>query len=220
MRGRERLPWLWQWNRKAERAMSGSKASAIAEFIDTTGTAAPYDEGPDASQISGRGPRLYVLPPLPSPAVALQRGDDTAARQNADPSVQMGQKTTPEAANLNLPFFLPVSPKPVGRFIALARREGIVEDVRADEFDARLVDLMGNDDELVATFPTDDLSSEDAHLLTVGAVFYWIVGYNENASGQRSRVAEIKFRRLPARRKKDLANARVEAQSIRRELGL
>jgi hypothetical protein len=121
---------------------------------------------------------------------------------------------------LHQPVRIPAQLRSAGRFIPLARREGVVAEVRRDEFDARLTDIMGDEEDVSITFPKDDLSADDTGLLKPGAVFYWIVGYVENPTGQRSRTAEIKFRRLPARRPRDMVRAKAEAESIRRELDL
>lgn len=121
---------------------------------------------------------------------------------------------------LHLPVRLPALIRPSGRFIALARWEGVVTEVRHEEFDARLTDIMGDEDDVSMTFPNDDVSLDDISLLKAGAIFYWIVGYVESSTGQRSRMAEIKFRRLPARRLRDMERAKAEAEAIRRELDL
>lgn len=92
--------------------------------------------------------------------------------------------------------------------------------MRDDEFDATLVDIHGNEDDVSLTFPREDVSLQDLPLLQPGAVFYWVVGCQESAVGQRSRVAETKFRRLPVRRAKDWEQAAQQARKIRGELGL
>lgn len=105
-------------------------------------------------------------------------------------------------------------------FIALEKREGVVLEVGDEEFEARLVDTLGDSPDVVATFPFEDLSVDGRRLLKPGAVFYWNVGYTVSAAGQRSRVADLVFRRVPARRDSDLSSARKRARAIRRELGV
>lgn len=112
--------------------------------------------------------------------------------------------------------------KPSGLFVATGKWEGIVESVddMANEFDVRMADILHSGDELFMTFSKDDVSPEDALLVVPGAVFYWVVGYYDRVSGQRTRVAELKFRRLPVRRARDLARARERARRTLLELGL
>jgi hypothetical protein len=107
-------------------------------------------------------------------------------------------------------------------FVATGKWEGVVESVDQEggEFDVRMADVLRGDNELFMTFSMDDVSPEDVRMVVPGAVFYWLVGYYDRLSGQRTRVAELKFRRLPVRRDRDLARARERAKATRLELGL
>lgn len=106
------------------------------------------------------------------------------------------------------------STKPSGLFVATGKWEGVVEsiDEKAAEFDVRMADILRDGEDLFMTFSMDDVSPEDAGMVVPGAVFYWLVGYYDRVSGQRTRVAELKFRRLPVRRDRDLARARERAK--------
>jgi hypothetical protein len=115
---------------------------------------------------------------------------------------------------------LPVHAAPKQKFIPLSRREGVVLEVRQDEFDARLVDLDGDEGDLDATFAIEELSPDDVPLLRPGAVFYWTIGYLDDQVRRRTRVSDLRFRRLPHEDVKGLAEAEAEADQIRRELGL
>jgi len=101
-----------------------------------------------------------------------------------------------------------------------------VLEVKQDEFTARLTNLANAPDQydtfgdLEATFSVHDLSRDDVPLLREGAIFYWNIGYFDDQSGQRHRVDEIRFRRLPAWSQSQLTSARSEAEQIRRELGI
>ncbi|MCW5790245.1 MAG: hypothetical protein KIT72_07485 [Polyangiaceae bacterium] len=111
---------------------------------------------------------------------------------------------------------------PSGLFTTTGRWEGVVEhiDEGTGEFDVRMVDLLHDEgDDLFMTFSVDDVSREDVPMVKQGAIFYWVVGYYDNVSGQRTRIAELKFRRLPARRSTDLARARERAQATLLKLG-
>lgn len=115
---------------------------------------------------------------------------------------------------------LPVRAAPGQKFIPLSRREGVVLEVRQDEFDARLVDLDGDESDLDATFAIEELSPVDVPLLRPGAVFYWTIGYLDNQVRRRTRVSDLRFRRLPYVEARGLMDAEAEADQIRRELGL
>jgi hypothetical protein len=85
-------------------------------------------------------------------------------------------------------------------FRVLNRWEGLVEDVDLvhDEFSARIQDLTNPKvAEETATFSLDDVSDSDRHLVTVGAIFYWFIGYHTSKHGQTTRQSLIRFRRLP-----------------------
>jgi hypothetical protein len=115
---------------------------------------------------------------------------------------------------------LPGYSAPKQKFVPLSRREGVVLEVRDDEFDARLVDLDGSEGDLDATFATEELSPDDVSLLRVGAVFYWTIGYFDDQVRRRSRVSDLRFRRLPSEDPEGIADAEAEADQILRDLGL
>jgi hypothetical protein len=119
------------------------------------------------------------------------------------------------------PVFLPKrTVQPRTHFIPLEKREGIVLEIGEGEFEARLIDTLGDEPEVTATFSFEDLSEDGRRLLEPGAVFYFNVGYSVSPSGQRSRVADLVFRRLPGRRNADVAAARRRADKVLDELGL
>ena len=88
------------------------------------------------------------------------------------------------------------------------RSEGVVLEVREDEFDVRIVELDGHEVDLEATFAVEELLPDEVALLRVGSVFSWT---------GRALVEFIRFRRLPA---DDLTDAEAEAEQIRRDLRL
>jgi hypothetical protein len=99
--------------------------------------------------------------------------------------------------------------------------EGTVEEVAGDEIVARLRDLTnpGNSDER-ATFSWDDVADADHSLVSSGAVFYWSIGYERTVFGQKSAKSSIRFRRLPAWTKSEVAAVHREADLLARALGL
>ena len=82
------------------------------------------------------------------------------------------------------------------RFISLQKWECVVLQVLDDSFIARLIDLTNESPDEEAEFALDEVHREDQLLIAEGAVFYWSIGYLETG-GQRRRVSDIRFRRLP-----------------------
>lgn len=93
--------------------------------------------------------------------------------------------------------------------------EGYVTKIRDSDFTARLVDLTDPTDELEeADFPVDELSRDDKKLLREGAIFRWLIGYQDTIAGTRTRFSKIVFRRLPAWSSKDIDEARKKAAGL------
>jgi hypothetical protein len=98
--------------------------------------------------------------------------------------------------------------------------ECTVEAIGEDEFVATLRSLRDHaDSEKEAQIPLDEVSLDDMELLEVGAVFYWTIGYETSPAGTRRRFSQIKFRRLPAWTKKDLARVDEKADELFRMFG-
>lgn len=102
------------------------------------------------------------------------------------------------------PYVLPVPPvRPAPyTFRLLQQWEGTVTEVADGEFSAELRDLTdpANYRE-EATFELDEVSPDDQLLLALGAVFRWSIGYKTSNAGQRERVSQIRFVRIPGWRK-------------------
>jgi hypothetical protein len=110
-------------------------------------------------------------------------------------------------------------------FISLAKREGVVLSLGIDSFTARLINLLDDSNrdtlgDLEAEFSFDEVSKGERSLVLEGAIFYWNIGYYDDPTGQRRRVSEIRFRRLPAWHAADLRNAAREAERILIDLGI
>jgi hypothetical protein len=104
-------------------------------------------------------------------------------------------------------------------FISLSKREAVVLSIGGDDFVARLTNI--NDDEspddlgdLEGVFPIDEVSIPDRPLLKVGAIFYWNIGYYDDVAGQRHRISELRFRRLPTWHSGELNVADREADEV------
>lgn len=93
-------------------------------------------------------------------------------------------------------------------YIILQSWEGWVISKRAEEFTAVIKDLSNTEnpnEEVVISI--EEISKSDRDLIEAGAVFYWYIGYKDNDNGNRERVSNIRFRRLPGWSKKDFERA-------------
>jgi hypothetical protein len=125
-------------------------------------------------------------------------------RQRFRDSVGDGQKPSPNNTEpIVTPHEIPSTNafRPLeltrARFLIFGSWEGTVQHVGKDTFSAHITNNDEGKANEVAEFYKSDLSEEDSELLEEGAVFYWFVGYNDSASGQRSRSSVLRFRRLP-----------------------
>jgi hypothetical protein len=102
-----------------------------------------------------------------------------------------------------------------GRFLLLQQWEGYVLKVNEDTFTALVYDQTNpkNDPEEVELI-IEEVSLFDHPLLQDGAVFYWSIGYNDQANGQRVRSSIIRFRRVPAWSRKDLKKIKEKASAL------
>jgi len=71
---------------------------------------------------------------------------------------------------------------------------GVVESIGENEFAARLDDKINPETYEIASFDIEEVSKSDRNLLSVGAVFYWSVGY-ANHNGQVVKESLLRFKR-------------------------
>jgi hypothetical protein len=187
--------------------MSGP--ASVAETI-------PPDE--DRSPTDGRraSSRPDIIRRMPS-KVARRREEvsEQSPTSNTSPEAA-GSSAVPEAMVLSLPPYAGLPAYSAGSFNALQEWEGVVLEVGAESFTARLTDLTaGNKIETEeADFPIADLRDEDHERLRPGAVFRWAIGYHRSPGGTRTRASRIVFRRLPAWSAQELGEARREAERL------
>jgi len=98
----------------------------------------------------------------------------------------------------------PRAPRPADIFQSLQEWEGHVIERLEDSFRAHLTDLFGNEPEEQAEISLEEIAAEDLKYVTLGAIFYWNIGYLTKATGTRMNVSVIRFRRLPAWTEKEL----------------
>ena len=101
-------------------------------------------------------------------------------------------------------------------FRLLQQWEGTVTEVGEGEFTAELRDITepANCRE-EAVFDTDEISPDDQPLLELGAVFRWSIGYRTSAAGQRERVSQLRFVRIPGWRRSAIMDVECRATQLR-----
>ncbi|MGQ0602266.1 MAG: hypothetical protein ACT4QE_11320 [Anaerolineales bacterium] len=105
--------------------------------------------------------------------------------------------STDQLANNLLPIWRLSTPPEKENFVVLQKWIGYVVDVDREIFRARLSRITGEADDQDAEIYLTEVSPGDRSLLEPGAVFYWAIGYWDSASGTRSRVSRLRFRRRP-----------------------
>lgn len=159
---------------------------------------------------------MVAIERKPIPGVRGAQPGSSEISADATNPVDVGKATV-----VNLPQEIePRREMPEAMLQPLQSWEGVVLDVRDSTFRVRVVDLTGDRPEEEMELEKEELSDFDRELLEPGAVFYWTIGYRrELPRGARERVSLIRFRRLPAWSRKELASAHLRAQEVRRELG-
>lgn len=105
------------------------------------------------------------------------------------------------------------------RFIVTQKWEGYVTEIKGSYIKAVVADLTNpaNPREEIG-FDVDEVSDADRPLVQEGAIFYWHIGYQDDANGQRTRASSFRFRRLPAWTKRDITRAEKSADDLFRLL--
>ena len=98
----------------------------------------------------------------------------------------------------------------------LGEWEGFVEKIEDDGFVVRMVDVKSKTSlpEELARFSKSEVADHQKERLRVGAIVRWVVGLEKLPTGQRRRVSELHFRRLPAYTRRDLQRATQKAMEL------
>ncbi|MCP4192804.1 MAG: hypothetical protein GY768_19495 [Planctomycetaceae bacterium] len=101
-------------------------------------------------------------------------------------------------------------------FSPIVEWEGYVESIDDNHFYGKLIDIRSNNElpQDEARFSKNELSDFQLQNLNVGAVFRWVVGLERLPSGQRRRVSEVYFRRLPAHSNRELKTTLERARAF------
>ena len=104
-------------------------------------------------------------------------------------------------------------------FHSLKNSEGQVISIDFENHDVLIkFHEIGSKDDVVeeVVFDFAEISESDMDLLKEGAIVYWNIGYLEEISGTRSRISELKFRRMPAWSKNDVVKVNKKAAEFKK----
>jgi hypothetical protein len=104
--------------------------------------------------------------------------------------------------------------RPLDDFFSKQKFEGVVVEIKADSFVARLRNITEMLPDEEGEFLNHELSKDDLELLKVGAVFYWNIGYLVQVAGQRIGCHMINFRRLPVLASHEILAADERAEDL------
>jgi hypothetical protein len=108
----------------------------------------------------------------------------------------------------------------IRRFKVLQQFECVVTELMQDFVIAELIDLTDSSrPNEIAEIPLSDIPSADHSLLTPGCVFYWILGFETSAGGQRNRVSEIRVRRTPNWSENEIEKIKAEGERLFKQFG-
>ena len=165
--------------------------------------------------------RIDAVVAAPSwPIVEKAESTSSASLQQGAEQPTAVSQSTPMAPK---PYVLPVPPAVQApyAFRLLQQWEGTVTELAEEEFTAELRDLTdpANYRE-EATFDLDEVSPDDLSLLALGAVFRWSIGYRTSAAGQRERVSQLRFVRIPGWRRSAVAEIKQRAAELQQRFPL
>ena len=185
--------------------------SAVESF---SGEALGHDVEPITH--SRDGEPLVVIPRNPSRIISANlRFREIERRRTIQEDDTFSGMVSGDRKILELPRIDARSGAKPPKYIRLQEWEGFVHEVGEETFTGRLVDLTAGDkeDTELMEFPTSDLSVGDQNLLKPGAIFRWMIGYEERG-GTRRRISELYLRRLPVWTKQELEDADREASVL------
>jgi hypothetical protein len=170
---------------------------------DTRRTVTTYESAPDT----------FVVPSF-TEAPGRTLAEETVELARDGSTMVLPERPAPHVIRLNR------FPAPEQHFLLLQLWEGTVVQLIDNEFSAVLYDLTNpsHGDER-ATFSIEEVADPDRPLLAPGAIFYWSLGYEVVRSGTRKAVSEIRFRRLPAWSRRDIARLNIVAEKFSKLFG-
>jgi len=179
------------------------------------------DDGVRSPSASDWRPRFAVEPDQCFPEIEEASSNNGHALTLHSPHVS-GDNVQPRANGRAIPV-VAISYKvaPDARVRILQEWEGEVTEVYDQEFDVILRDLSDRlRPEERATIDVEDVSLGDRSQIKLGAIFYLSISYRTTERGQRRRVSEIAFRRLPAWSGREIKEAQRKAVEMGRRFGV
>lgn len=196
------------------------RPASTASAPNGSGTAGESVVGVNPGELIHKdGVRAILAPRYPSPTA----DESSLGSHEPQRSTWMGSqgRDVPQACLVDiLPPSVPRVPTPT--LHPLQEWEGCVAEIRGDEFVADLLDLTAGDavEAEEAVIPKEELSPEDQARLAIGALFWWVVGYEASVGGARKRVSLIVFPDLPPMMEADLDRGRGWADWLYKRWGL
>ena len=102
-------------------------------------------------------------------------------------------------------------------FIALKKLEGQVTSIDQEQKEVSIrFHEIGGDNQVIeeAVFDMDEIPPSDYDLLEEGAIVYWNIGYLDQ-SGERKRISELRFRRMPIWSKREIERVEKKAKAFK-----
>lgn len=168
----------------SERIQPASPGSSLGE--DNMGTQVQEAVNPYRDHTVAPEETAWTTAHKKQPAL----GDDNSADWAANPSEDHFQSSQ------SIPL-LPNRQSGKLTFEVLHKWEGVVEEIAADHFLARLYDLKDDTTQEEVELLMKEVSPSDRDLVQVGAFFYLTIGYETKPSGQVQKVFRIRFKRVP-----------------------
>lgn len=177
------------------------------------------------AELNGRVRRLLearkytrVLDPQAQNAnrIITAQGDQRINEQRSPSTVIAATSIRDDIDRTIRGVFPAAAPTPRMSLQPLQEWEGYVTAIGSETFSARLTDVTAGRhfEEETTEFPISDLSDDDRELLTLGAIFRWVIGYQRSAGGTKRRVSQVTFRRLPAWTRADLERAKKRSEEL------
>lgn len=205
---------------------TSASTNAVEWAVDTDRGPAVHEKSDRDNEDIGASPSsvdAVVAVPNPNVSGPELAGTDSMTHQGPDHRTLLeAGLNQPEAAAATR-YVLPV-PSMQGSpytFRLLQQWEGTVTELAEGELTAELRDLTDPTNyREEAIFDLDEVSPDDQALLALGAVFRWSIGYRTSAAGQRERVSQLRFVRIPGWRRSAIAEIKQRAAQLQERFPL
>ncbi len=153
----------------------------------------------DREEMYAKRDIFYLRPDLLPNDVSVRKSLEFARDTIA--YVEMGERSSFELNSMvvqrDVPVLRLIDKEQEGHALTFQKWKGIVKCISEDTFVAQVADLISSVPDEEAEFSLSDIQNDDKELLSVGAVFYWCIGYVYSRSNQVTRASFLRFQRLP-----------------------